>query len=88
MRTPSSEYDGGRVFGSIGVAEICRIHQFEKSVLCPGMWACDSASVRTHMRYAQEPPHEAIIQSANIEHSEIDLAHDFERIHGRNRDVL
>jgi hypothetical protein len=45
-------------------------------------------SGRTHMRYAQEPPHEAIIHSANIEHSEVDLAHDFERIHERNRDVL
>jgi hypothetical protein len=28
------------------------------------------------MRYAQEPPHEAIIHTADIEHSEVDLAGD------------
>jgi hypothetical protein len=26
---PSNEYDGGRLFGSIGVAEICRVTGFQ-----------------------------------------------------------
>lgn len=28
------------------------------------------------MRYAQEPPHEAIIHTADIKHSEVDLTRD------------
>jgi hypothetical protein len=40
------------------------------------------------MRYAQEPPHEAIIHTTNIERSEVDFARDFKRIHGRSCDIL
>jgi len=76
MRTPSNEYDGGRVFGSIGVAEIYGVtnSRFQKSVAMGQ--GCGEAKLCTHMRYAQESPHEAIVHSADIEYSEVDLARD------------
>jgi len=40
------------------------------------------------MRYAQEPAHEAIIHSADIEHGEVNLARDQQRIHDTRRDVF
>jgi len=77
------------VFGSIGVAEIYGVTncRFQKSVAM-GPQACGEAKSCTHMRYAQEPPHEAIVHSADIEYSEIDLARDVQRTHDRGRDVL
>jgi hypothetical protein len=68
MRTPSNEYDGGRVFGSIGVAEIYGVtnSRIQNSVAM-GPQACGKAKLCTHMRYAQEPPHEAIVDPVDIE---------------------